>query len=106
MQASNYLEDGSSKKNILDRKTIERSTVIVSPSQSSTKDELFFNAASTSQDSASSDDDSGIKPTIHKVFIKPKSAAAPIINQKATAMMVIHCLVTQCSAVIPFILPG
>jgi hypothetical protein len=43
------------------------------------------NAASSSQDSDSSDDP--IMPSVHKTLIKPKFAASPVINNKATAMM-------------------
>lgn len=69
----------------------ERGTVIVSPTKSNREGRYAFNGASGSQqDSASSGDDEEARnmPAVHKTFIKPKSTAAPVINQKATAMMV------------------
>ncbi len=83
---NNTGEVNSRKKN--DSELCERSTVIVSPSKSNTAGGYGFNAASSSQDSYSSDDDQDIMPSVHKTLIKPKSAAAPVINHKATAMMV------------------
>jgi len=70
--------------------TPHRSTVIVSPSTNTT--DLSLNAASNSQDSGSSvDEDLDLDDihAIHKKFIKPKKAEAPVIDQKAKNMMVV-----------------
>ena len=87
IQYYNNAEEVKSGKKVNNSGLCERSTVIVSPSKSNADGGYVFNAASSSQDSDSSDDDP-IMPTVHKTLIKPKSAAAPVINHKATAMMV------------------
>lgn len=86
-QYYNNTAEVNSIKKLDDSELCERSTVIVSPSKSNADGGYVFNAASSSQDSDSSDDDL-IMPSVHKTLIKPKSAAAPVINNKATAMMV------------------
>ena len=47
-------------------------------------------ATSSSQDTSddSSDEDGRVMPNVHKNFIKPKAAPAPVIDQKAKNMMV------------------
>lgn len=42
---------------------------------------------SSSQDTETSDEDES-EPSIHKSYIKPKPTSAPIMDQKAKAMMV------------------
>ncbi len=87
-QYYNNTGEVNSRKKLNDIEICERSTVIVSPSKSNADGGYGFNAPSSSQDSDSSDDDQPIMPSVHKTLIKPKSAAAPVINHKATAMMV------------------
>ncbi|XP_046632106.1 cap-specific mRNA (nucleoside-2'-O-)-methyltransferase 1-like isoform X1 [Daphnia pulicaria] len=86
-QYYNNTGEVNSRKKQNDSEICERSTVIVSPSKSNADGGYGFNAPSSSQDSDSSDDDQPIMPSVHKTLIKPKSAAAPVINHKATAMM-------------------
>ena len=43
---------------------------------------------SSSQDSETSDEEEVSEPSIHKAYIKPKPTSAPIMDQKAKAMMV------------------
>lgn len=68
-----------------------RGTVIVSPPTNcvaSTSSSGFpYNAMSSSQDSETSDEEEVSEPSIHKAYIKPKPTSAPIMDQKAKAMM-------------------
>ena len=69
-----------------------RSTVIVSP-PTNTMGGFSFNATSSSQDSGSSGEeniDLDDIHAIHRKFIKPKKAAAPVIDAKAKKMMVVE----------------
>lgn len=86
-QYYNNVDNTSSRNDVNYSELSERNTVIVSPSKSNSDGGYAFNAASSSQDSESSEDEP-VMPSVHREFIKPKSTAAPVINQKATAMMV------------------
>ncbi|XP_032792891.2 cap-specific mRNA (nucleoside-2'-O-)-methyltransferase 1 [Daphnia magna] len=85
-QYYNNVDNTSSRNDVNYSELSERNTVIVSPSKSNSDGGYAFNAASSSQDSESSEDEP-VMPSVHREFIKPKSTAAPVINQKATAMM-------------------
>jgi hypothetical protein len=69
-----------------------RGTVIVSPpptscAASTSSSGFPYNTMSSSQDTETSDEDES-EPSIHKSYIKPKPTSAPIMDQKAKAMMV------------------